>query len=463
MKNKILPILIISTILLSSCGVLFDAADTDESAAADTEAEAVAEEEAAAEDTAAEDAAADDSQAASESTDASAEGSDQEPYTSAENPCLPFSVLGVSLTTPFPGLPEVTEDDYSVGPEDATMTFIVYSEPQCPYCAQFDPILDDFQKAYPEDVRVVFRLRPFPETFHDKSNLASQALVAAGMQGKFQELKTFLFERQYQDTNDPEQVAMSADEFWSGLAVDDFDEWLAARVSDLGINADQLLEDMVSDEVVAKVKTFGDEASAIGITGTPTLLLNGYQWPESSRGIEIFTVYLRLLKSQDKELDECVPTVIDDSKTYSATISTTQGDISVDLYADKAPMAVNNFVYLAQQGWYDGLPILSSADFILSGDPSDTGYGGAGYAFMDEENDLTFEEPGMLAVYSIWPGYGYNGSMYFINKIALTGQESRTIFGKVTDGLDILDQIAVRDNVFDTVTDSVLDVTINEE
>ena len=183
MKNKILPILIISTILLSSCGVLFDAADTDESAAADTEAEAVAEEEAAAEDTAAEDATADDSQAASESTDASAEGSDQEPYTSAENPCLPFSVLGVSLTTPFPGLPEVTEDDYSVGPEDATMTFIVYSEPQCPYCAQFDPILDAFQKAYPEDVRVVFRLRPFPETFHDKSNLASQALVAAGHAG----------------------------------------------------------------------------------------------------------------------------------------------------------------------------------------------------------------------------------------------------------------------------------------
>ena len=463
MKNKILPILIISTILLSSCGVLFDAADTDESAAADTEAEAVVEEEAAAEDTAAEDAAADDSQAASESTDASAEESDQEPYTSAENPCLPFSVLGVSLTTPFPGLPEVTEDDYSVGPDDATITFLEYSEPQCPYCAQLEPILTAFQAMYPDDVRLVFRFRPFPETFHDKSYIASQAMVAAGIQGKFTELKNFLFERQYQDTADAEQAAMSADEFWSGLAVDDFDEWLAARVSDLGIDADQLLDDMVSDDVVAQVQAYGEEASALGITGTPTLFINGYQWPESSRGIEIFTVYLRLLKSQDKELDECVPTVIDDSKTYSATISTTQGDISVDLYADKAPMAVNSFVYLAQQGWYDGLPILSSADFILSGDPSDTGYGGAGYAFMDEENDLTFEEPGMLAVYSIWPGYGYNGSMYFINKIALTGQEGRTIFGKVTDGLDILDQIAVRDNVFDTVTDSVLDVTINEE
>ena len=82
---------------------------------------------------------------------------------------------------------------------------------------------------------------------------------------------------------------------------------------------------------------------------------------------------------------------------------------------------------------------------------------------MEEENDLTFDEPGMLAVYSIWPGYGYNGSMFFINKIALTGQESRTIFGKVTDGLDILDNISIRDNVFDTVIDSVLEVTINEE
>ena len=463
MKNKFLPILITSILLLASCGVLVDSTETGDEAAVEagaaTEEEVVVDEAAAAADeTVAE------SDAADETTDASAEETDtEEPYTSAENPCAPFSVLGVSLTTPFAGLPEITEDDYVVGPDDAILTFIEYSEPQCPYCAQLEPILTAFQAMYPDDVRLVFRFRPFPESFHDKSYIASQAMVAAGMQGKFTELKNFLFERQYQDTSDAEQLAMSEGEFWSGLEPENFDAWLVERVPDLGIDADQLLEDMYSDEVVAKVLAFGDDASAIGITGTPTLLVNGYQWPESSRGIEIFTIYLRLLKNQVNELDKCVPTVIDETKSYSATISTTQGNIEVALYPDKAPMAVNSFVYLAQQGWYDDLSILSSADFILSGDPSDTGYGGAGYAFMDESNDLTFDEPGMLATYSIWPGYGYNGSMFFINKIALSGQESRTIFGQVTDGLDVLDSISLRENIFDDVIDKVLEVKINEE
>jgi cyclophilin family peptidyl-prolyl cis-trans isomerase/protein-disulfide isomerase len=444
MAKKIFPFLLLGVILFSSCGVLFDKVEP--AAQATETVEATVE-------------AAADSGTTEESTAAAT----QEPLTNEDNPCIPFSVLGYSMTTPFPDLPPVTEDDYSVGPDDAALTFIVYSEPQCPYCAQLDPVLDEFQQLYPDDVRVVFRLRPFPVTFHNKSLLASQAMVAAGMQDKFDEFRKFIFERQYQDTNDPEQAALAESEFWSGLEPTDFDAWLKEQVPALGIDADQLLTDMYSDEVVAKVQAFSDEANNLGITGTPTLLINGYKWPESQRGTEIFSIYLRLIKNQANELDACAPTVIDAEKTYTATISTTQGDIKVELYPDKAPMAVNSFVYLAEQGWYDNLPIISSNDFILSGDPSDTGYGGAGYAYMDETNDLSFNEPGMLAVYSVWPGYGTNGSMFFINKTALTEQDGRTIFGKVTEGLDLLDKFEIRDDVFDSAIDKVLEITISEE
>jgi cyclophilin family peptidyl-prolyl cis-trans isomerase len=323
-----------------------------------------------------------------------------------------------------------------------------------------DPLLDQFQAKYPNDVRVVTRLFPLT-SIHNKSLMATEALIAAGKQNKFNELKSFLFSHQYKEAST--DTTLTDADFWADLDPNDFEGWLKTQVPALGINADKFLTDMKSDEVVAKAQSFYDAAVKLGISGTPTLMINGYEWPENQRGIEICSIYLRLIKNQSKESNACPATVIDASKKYTATISTTQGDIKVELYPDKAPMAVNSFVYLAQQGWYDNLPIISSTDFILSGDPSDTGYGGAGYAYKDEVNDLTFENPGMLAVYSVWPGYGTNGSMFFINKTALTDQTNRTIFGKVTEGLDLLDKFATRDNVFDDVKDKVLSVKISEE
>jgi cyclophilin family peptidyl-prolyl cis-trans isomerase len=82
---------------------------------------------------------------------------------------------------------------------------------------------------------------------------------------------------------------------------------------------------------------------------------------------------------------------------------------------------------------------------------------------MDENSGLTFDQPGMLAVYSVWPGYGTNGSMFFINKVALTNQGNRTVFGKVTEGLDILSKFETRDNIFTDVVDKVLSVKVTAQ
>ncbi len=232
----------------------------------------------------------------------------------------------------------------------------------------------------------------------------------------------------------------------------------------MGIDADQLLKDMVSDAVVKKVQDAKANADAIGISGTPTLLFNGYAWPANQRGTEIFSIYTDLYLNKDKEFDACPAMAIDQSKSYSATITTTKGDIVVDLFDDQAPFAVNSFVFLAREGWYNNMPVISTDQFALSGDPTDTGYGGPGYAFKDEiDSSLNFNEPGMLALYAYSIGSGTNGSTFFINKISLPDQTGRTIFGKVTAGLDVLNQLESRNNIFSPILDQILSVTITEK
>jgi len=437
MTKKTLSVVLLFSFLLAACGVLFDRSDqTSNSAQAITET------------------------IGGDETDQNNQVPTPQPFTNAENPCTPFSMLDMALVNPYPDLPPVEQGEYIVGPEDAILTFIEYSEPQCPYCAQLEPILVEFQEKYPDDVRLVFRFRPFQESFHDKSILGSQAMVAAGMQGKFTEFKNFLFERQYQDPNDPEESQAPASDFWGSLQPDAFIDWLREQTTTLGIDANQLISDMYDDEVVAKVKSYQEKADVLGIKGTPYLFINGYEWPGTSRDIDIFSVYLRLLKNKANEMSACPPKVIEEDKKYTAIISTTKGDIEVELYPEKAPVTVNSFVYLAEQGLYDNLPVLSSDKTFLSGDPSDTLYGGFGYIYLNEPNDLTFSEPGMLAIREILPGYGTNGSMFFINRTSIE-KSNQTIFGKVTNGLEVLNEIENRDISTDPI-DRVLKIIIQE-
>jgi len=424
MKNKLFPILIIFTLLFAACGEKAEDATAAEVpvAAAVVEGDEVL-----------------------EPTEGNTPA-DNGMFTSENEPCKSFSMISQSLITPYAGLPEVTAKDWAVGPEDAVVTFMEYSEPQCPYCSQIEPILIAVQERYPDDVRLVFRHRPFPETFHDKSILAGQALEAAGKQGKFNELKNFLFEQQ---------------SVWSPIAKDDFDGWLDGQIGQFGLDSTQFFKDMYSNEVVKNISDATDSANSLGINGTPTLFINGFKWPENERGVEIFSIYVQLLKNQAVEYDACAPTIIQQGKEYAATISTTRGDIEVDLFADIAPYAVNSFVYLAREGWYDGLPFISTNEFALSGDPSDTGYGGPGYAYLDELNDSqTFDEPGKLATFSLGPGI--NGSTFFINKTAMDNQ-TRTIFGEVTSGMAVVNSLENRENIFDPVIDSIISVTITEK
>ncbi|MGW8249034.1 MAG: peptidylprolyl isomerase, partial [Anaerolineales bacterium] len=151
----------------------------------------------------------------------------------------------------------------------------------------------------------------------------------------------------------------------------------------------------------------------------------------------------RLEKSQ---YDACPPMTIDPSRQYIATIKTEAGDIVVELYADKAPIAVNNFVFLAENGWYDGVTFHRVIeDFVAqAGDPSGTGFGGPGYAFVNETSDLKFDKPGVVAMANSGPDS--NGSQFFITYTETPQLDGGyTIFGQVISGLDAAESLTPRD------------------
>jgi cyclophilin family peptidyl-prolyl cis-trans isomerase len=131
---------------------------------------------------------------------------------------------------------------------------------------------------------------------------------------------------------------------------------------------------------------------------------------------------------------------IDPAKRYYATIKTNKGDMRLMLYADKTPMTVNNFVFLAREGFYNGVPFHRVIkDFMIqTGDPTGTGRGGPGYRFPDEIHpDLRHDGPGVLSMANAGPNT--NGSQFFITHVATPWLDGKhTVFGKLIDGSQTL-------------------------
>ena len=136
--------------------------------------------------------------------------------------------------------------------------------------------------------------------------------------------------------------------------------------------------------------------------------------------------------------------MLDSSSEYAADFRTNYGNFRVRLLSSQTPVTVNNFVFLAQQGFYDGLTFHRVIDnfMIQGGDPDGTGGGGPGYHFQDEiVPGLVFDAPGKLAMANAGPGT--NGSQFFITTVPtphLNG--NHTIFGTVTEGQAVVDAIS---------------------
>ncbi len=137
---------------------------------------------------------------------------------------------------------------------------------------------------------------------------------------------------------------------------------------------------------------------------------------------------------------------IDPNARYTATIRTSNGAFTVDLYASQAPMTVNSFVFLAQDRFYDGLIFhrVIEGFMIQGGDPAGNGSAGPGYQFGDEiVPELVFDGPGILAMANRGVNTSTNGSQFFVTVAPTPHLDgNHTIFGRVTNGQEVVDAIS---------------------
>ena len=148
-----------------------------------------------------------------------------------------------------------------------------------------------------------------------------------------------------------------------------------------------------------------------------------------------------------KQYSSAPPMLIDPTKQYTATVKMAKGgEFVIQLYPDKAPITVNSFVFLARQGYFDGVAFHRVLEGFMAqgGDPNGTGTGGPGYQFVNENSDLTFDKAGVVAMANAGPDT--NGSQFFITfgpTPSLNG--SYTIFGQVISGMDVVNGLTRRD------------------
>jgi len=152
------------------------------------------------------------------------------------------------------------------------------------------------------------------------------------------------------------------------------------------------------------------------------------------------------MPNQPKQWSKPPELTIDLKKSYSAILHTDKGDITVQLFEKQTPRTVNNFVFLAREGFYDGTIFHRVInDFMVQGgDPTGSGRGGPGYRFNDEFSpELRHDKPGVLSMANAGPNT--NGSQFFLTHVPtphLDGKHS--VFGRITAGMDVLLSIPER-------------------
>ena len=150
-----------------------------------------------------------------------------------------------------------------------------------------------------------------------------------------------------------------------------------------------------------------------------------------------------------KQYDAPPPLTVDTERTISVTMKTGKGEIVLELYPEHAPVTVNNFLFLAKDGFYDGVTFHRVIpDFMIQGgDPTGTGRGGPGYRFEDElKGNPLRHGTGALSMANAGPDT--NGSQFFITHRPQPHLDGRhTVFGKVIEGQDVVDAIRQNDTI----------------
>lgn len=380
------------------------------------------------------------------------------------------AVLGCSAidAAPTPNasslLPPITSADFSRGPISAPVTLLYYCDFQSYQCEQFNEVLDQLVKEHPSDLRVVMRPFPVPASVVptvppsqasnlNKSEISAAAALAAANQDKFWEMRDLL---------------QSQHASWKNLPPAGFQNWVIGKATTLGMDGKRFRADLTSSATQARTRSLYDSAGSLGITSIPTVFINGGLVSAAGLRYQDLGSTISLIALGPREFKACPPFSIDRSRSFSATLHLSRGDVTIQLFAAKAPLAVNSFVFLARQGWFDGVTFhrVIPGFVAQAGDPSGTGMGGPGYFFDNEVSlDLLFDKPGMVGMANSGPNT--NGSQFFITYAAEPQLDGRfTVFGQVVSGMPVIEGLTPRDPTQDPTLppgDKILNVTIQEQ
>jgi len=358
--------------------------------------------------------------------------------TSTSTPSNPLGDPGSSTPCTVlhqPGTPEAalgaefTDRSHVSGPADAPVTIIAFSDYQCVQCALLAASLKQVRLTHPTDVRLIYLHAP--QADRDKDYLAIQAVEAADLQGKFWEMHDLLFETLNE---------------WSGVAPADFKAWVTAKAASLGMDSSRFQTDFEGALVTGRLQQAIKFTADAKLDSPPRLFVNSTTPYTSLADFPSLDMVVRMKALADRQFSACPTVSLNPQKQYLVTMHTSKGDVSLQLFPEKAPLAVNNFLFLIHSGWYDGITFYRVLldQRVMSGDPSETGFGNPGYLFATEISPgLRFDQPGMLAMDNDGPGT--NGSRFFVTLAAapqLNGQY--TIIGQVLSGMEILSSLTPR-------------------
>ena len=312
--------------------------------------------------------------------------------------------------------------------------------------------------AYPNDVQLVYRYFPLTH-IHDNAQNSARAAESAGAQDGFWAYHTALYEQQ-------------AD--WANLSNDDVRDYFIALAAEQGLDSDKFAADYDSDKFTNYISGMEQEAVNIGLPGTPAVIMDGQLIAGQNLPFD-FTIWSSFIEAQiqvkalaDRQYAEAPPMTIDPDKSYFAHVLMENGDkFTIELLPQSAPVTVNNFVFLANEGWYDNVPFHRVLEGFMAqtGDPTGTGAGGPGYTINDEiDPDLSHGEAGIVSMANSGPNT--NGSQFFITLAPSEHLDgSYSIFGKISEGMDAVNNITLRDPNDPNAPDGdvIVSITIEEK
>jgi len=340
----------------------------------------------------------------------------------------PTPVPKPATCQPFPL--NVRADDHVKGNAQATTTIIEYADFQCPACAAFAPQMKTLMMAVSDTVRFVFR--HFPLTQHDKARIAAHAAEAAALQDKFWEMHDVLFERQGE---------------WASKPVAEITATFTAYAQQLGLDLARFERDLASSAVAARVQRDFESGDLAGVSGTPSVFLDGNPIAAQAFQGQGVATELRDYAAQraqaaaglsDKTFNFDRPEqVIDKSAKYVMTVKTTRGDIVAELDPTLAPVNVNAIVFLIQKGYFENAPVLLNdvrLGAVLTGSPIVTG--NPGFECGVESRPGLMTQPGVVALF----GDNNSSAAQFIFTYSPTQvlDNQFSVIGRITSGLDVV-------------------------